>query len=307
MWTLSNRHRQPLLEVRGASRLLTLCPHEGEVVTSAEIDAAMENASDDPLTLHDAEVSAFGGTGLRSFAWLRVSVAESRFGSRWRHAMNIDTVVERIAQETARELEEFCSTGSLQYANERDHLAKCCKLATERVTASLTPPPALSPFAFGDKHGWLGLGLVDVVLRWTVAPTFIELKSGNGKNTLRPCVWDAVKLAIAVLKGNAANGYLLAASPAANWKLAGAELFDSRDEWKTLGPDIRDAFLPDWRKWELEGHIPGKVAVAFKTVALGTQHLTIAGTPWELRLARVESIGDQTVDWATVLESGADL
>jgi hypothetical protein len=63
----------------------------------------------------------------------------------------------------------------------------------------------------------------------------------------------------------------------------------------------RDRFLADWRKWELEPHIPGRVATAFRTVALGSFPLEIARTPWELRLARVEPIGDDWVDWPSVL------
>lgn len=218
-----------------------------------------------------------------------------------------DALLQGIAEETATELEKFCSKHGLPYADEQRCLAPCCKEATKRVAGSLDPPPALSPFAFGDKHGWLGLGLVDVVLRWPgedEPPTFLELKCGDKEHTLRPCVWDAVKLAIAVLKGNARAGYLLAGSPAASWEkpvVPGAELFESRPSWETLGPHIRDAFLPDWQKWEKEGHIPGEVAVKFKTVALGTHHLTIAETPWELRLARVEPIGDETDVWPTTL------
>jgi hypothetical protein len=208
-----------------------------------------------------------------------------------------------VADETARELEMFCVELQLTSPNERDHLARCCKTATARVAGALDPPPALSPYSFGDARGWIGLGTVDVVLRWTDRePTFLELKCGAGKHVLRPCVWDAVKLSTAVLGRNAASGYLLAGAPTSDWQalVPGADLFESA-EWVTLGPHIRDRFRSDWRKWELEPHIPGRVATAFRTVALGSFPLEIARTSWELRLARVEPIGDEWVDWPSVL------
>jgi hypothetical protein len=157
----------------------------------------------------------------------------------------------RLAVATASELETFCVERGLSSANERDHLAKCCKAVAVDLTAQLPEPrPALFPFGFGDRHGWIGLGGVDVVFRWTTrAPTFLELKCGSGTSALRPCVWDAVKLATAVLGGNASSAYMLAGAraPASVWsaRCAGAELFDS-GEWETTGPDIRERFRSDW-------------------------------------------------------------
>jgi len=216
-----------------------------------------------------------------------------------------DHLVGRVADETAGELELFCAVNQLSHANERDHLGKCCRIATARVAGALEQPPMLDPFAFGDPHGWVGLGLVDVVLRWADRPpTFLELKCGAGKRALKPCVWDAVKLSTAVLGGNACSGYLLAGAPMSDWqaRVPGADFFDSA-EWQTLGPHVRERFLADWRFWESETtpHIPGRVAARFRTIALGTFPLTIATTPWELRLARVEPIDDAWVDWPSAV------
>ena len=216
-----------------------------------------------------------------------------------------DHILARVDDETARELELFCAGKQLMYANERDHLAKCCKIATARVAGALKQPPALSPYAFGDLHGWVGLGLVDVVFRWADRrPTFLELKCGAGKNVLRPCVWDAVKLSTAVLGRNAGSGYLLAGAPTSDWRarVPGADLFESA-EWDTLGTHVRDRFLADWRFWQSEAtpHTPGRVAGGFRTAALGSFPLAIAMTPWELRL--VEPIGDGWVDWPSAIES----
>ena len=125
-----------------------------------------------------------------------------------------DDLLRSLAAATARELETLCAELTLTSPNERDHLAKCCKTATARLADALDPPAALSPYAFGDPHGWVGLGTVDVVLRWTDRePIFLELKCGAGKHVLRPCVWDAVKLSTAILGRNAASGYLLAGAP----------------------------------------------------------------------------------------------
>jgi hypothetical protein len=218
--------------------------------------------------------------------------------------MDVEGVLRRIAEETANELEEFCALHGVVHANEMRHLAPCCKVIVGRVADALTLRPALAPFGFGERHGWRGLGLVDAVLRWPdETATFIELKCGSGDESLKPCVWDAVKLATGVLGGNAAAGYLLAGAPASKWQVAvaGANLFKAA-EWETLGPGVRDDFISDWRKWEREGHIPGRVPSVFRTAPLGLYELTVGGAPWELRLARVEPVGRTWVDWPSTLD-----
>ena len=222
------------------------------------------------------------------------------------HSAADDDLVMRLAVDTASELEEFCAERALAHANERDHLARCCKTVAARIVAELPPPrPALAPFGFGERHEWIGLGGVDVVFRWdTREPTFVELKSGSSTGVLRPCVWDAVKLATAVLGGNASSGYMLAAAPASAWRAGylGAELFES-GEWLTLSPEIRDRFRSDWTFWESEAtpHVPGRVPAAIRTIACASTHLSIGGTSWELRVARVEPIGANWVVWPSVL------
>jgi hypothetical protein len=205
-----------------------------------------------------------------------------------------DELLRRVVEVTASELEEFCAVRRLEYANERDHLDPCCRVAVQRLVRELENPPALSPRDFGERHGWLGLGLVDVVFRWAdPGPTFVELKC----RALWPCVWDAVKLATAVLGGNAGAAYLVAGARASDWQkpIDGSQFFET-GEWKTLGPDVRDRFLSSWRLWERQGHIPGRVPTGFSTVALGAFQLTIGHVLWEVRLARVDSAGEWT-DW----------
>lgn len=129
-----------------------------------------------------------------------------------------DDLLLRVAEMTAMGLERFCAACNLRYANERDHLARCCRPAAMRIASTVEPRPALSPYGFGEKHGWVGLGTVDVVFRWPDRPAiFVELKCGAGTRILSACVWDAVKLATAVLGGNAGAGYLLAGAPTTSW------------------------------------------------------------------------------------------
>jgi hypothetical protein len=207
-------------------------------------------------------------------------------------------VVQRVAEMTAAELERFCADRQLVYANERDHLGKCCREALVRIIGGLDDAPALSPHTYGHKHGWIGVGSVDVVLRWRHCPaTFLELKCGARPNVLTACVWDALKLATALLGGNAGAGYLLAGAPATYWaaRKAGAEFFETA-EWDTLGPSVRNNYMAYWQLWESERHIPGRVPRHFSTASLGAFQLTIGNAAWELRLARVSPSGDW-IDW----------
>jgi hypothetical protein len=186
--------------------------------------------------------------------------------------------------------------------NEQSHLAPQCKLAAAEVAAPCDPTPALAPFDFGSRLGWVGLGNVDVVFRWPdCGAAFVELKCNRD---LSAWVWDAVKLAAGVLHGNADSSYLLAGAPTSAWMkpARGAELFADK-QWETLGRDIRDAYR-DWRySWQEEvpgRHIPGRVADEFETTALGSWPLTVGGVPWELRLARVRPVGETWRSWKCV-------
>ena len=204
----------------------------------------------------------------------------------------------QLARETAAELESHCAEKALSHANERDHLDRVCKQVAKRLAPTWSPDASVGPYGFGDKLGWVGLGLVDLVFRRPDRlPTFLELKCGAGKHTLSACVWDAVKLAAGLLAGNAEAGYLLAGAPLAQWQkpILGAQLFDSR-AWWTSSNEIRGAYSMWWWKWQNEPNIPGRVAATFHTKKLGSFPFQIAGAPWELRLARIEAHADWE-DW----------
>jgi hypothetical protein len=215
----------------------------------------------------------------------------------------IEERVRAIAAETAAELERHCAEAGLVTANEQKQLQPCCTRATQRLTAGWEPSADLSSKKFGDAVDWVGLGLVDVVLRWPDnRPTFIELKCGATKDTVGPCSWDALKLATGLLACNAGTGYLLAGMPATLWEAEplGSELFDSR-VWTAR--EMRDAFVSWWRHWEKEStpHIPGRVAASFATVAVEAFSLEIGAVPWELRLARVELNGTEWFQWSSTV------
>ena len=222
-------------------------------------------------------------------------------------AMNADDeLVQNLTAMTAVQLETLCANGAVVSPNERDHLSKACKMAAAAVASEMQVPPVLSPFGFGPLLGWIGLGNVDLVFRWPDRqPIFVELKCGCD---LTDCVWDVVKLSAAVLHGNAETGYLLAGAPVARWDAGtpGGEFFEE-GVWETRGRLVRDAYVKSWRRWQNEAvrrrpnrHIPGLIATAFRTVALGRYPFSVAGVRWEIRAARVDPAGSESVVWKCV-------
>lgn len=212
--------------------------------------------------------------------------------------MNDEHLVQ-LALETAVELERSCSELAIGHATESKHLDPTCKRVAKRLAPTWSPIASVGPYGFGDKLGWIGLGNVDVVFRRPdLLPTFLELKCGAKSDSLGPCVWDAVKVAAGVLAGNAEAGYLLAGAPLAQWQkpILGAQLFDSR-AWRTSGSEIRGAYSGWWWMWQKGPHIPGRVAATFHTKKLDSFRFQIAGTPWELRLAKVEPARPDWEDW----------
>ena len=144
----------------------------------------------------------------------------------------------------ARELEVLCAEKGLTYANEQKHLGPACKLVTALLARRYTSPPDLSPFDFGDRLGWVGLGNVDVVFRWPDRrPMFVELKCGSD---LTACVWDAVKLSSGVLHGNAALGIPSRGAPTSAWLKP------------TTGAELRRCEVADGRA-EYPSHLPKAV------------------------------------------------
>lgn len=213
----------------------------------------------------------------------------------------LDARLAELAEATAREVEAYCAAAGVSTANEQKHLDPCCKATAKALAGTWEPAPVFSTNAFGDTLGWIGLGNVDIVVVWDETPqTFLELKCGFDKDALGPCAWDVVKLAAGLLNGNAGTGYMLAGAPAAQWEkpILGAELFETH-EWRAS--DIRETYRSWFRFWEKDGHCPGRVAAAFRTVHIGSFGMEIAATRWELRLARVEPIGIEWLKWESLV------
>jgi hypothetical protein len=150
---------------------------------------------------------------------------------------------------------------------------------------------------------WPSLGAVDIAL--TVSPNkpvWVELKCGSSRDALGPCAWDAAKCAFGLARGDASAAYLVAGTSAATWGLPaqGAEFFDD-GVWK-LG-DLHETYASWWRLWEKDGYPVGRrMPAAFATEPELSTTFHVAGSPWELRLARVR-VADAVgwVDWSPLL------
>jgi hypothetical protein len=215
--------------------------------------------------------------------------------------MHDQGLIERLGKAVAREMPIVYAEKGRKNVSEMRHLQPATNRVLERLAPTWMPAPALGSKKFGDMLGWVGLGHVDNVLTWPDGSrTFLELKCGND---LSACVWDMVKLAAAVLGGNATSAYMLAGASVASWQkpTPGAEFFRSQ-EWQTMGFDVRARYEKWWRFWQNETtpHLPGRVAPAIRTVTLGSFGFVIAGEAWELRLARVEPVRTDWVDWPPI-------
>jgi hypothetical protein len=217
-----------------------------------------------------------------------------------------DQELRELAQEVAYELPGIYAAKGRPNLSEMHHLQPATNTVAAKLAPTWDPAPSLDGHEFGPKLGWVGLGNVDTVFAWPAGTrTFLELKCDRD---LSACVWDAVKLSAAVLNGNANAGYMLAGAPTSAWEkpAPGAELFESC-RWVTIGPGIRDRYRRWWWNWQEEivgdrpnRHIPGSVAASFETVPVGRFPFEVAGTPWQLRLARIETVGADWINWTCV-------
>jgi hypothetical protein len=150
---------------------------------------------------------------------------------------------------------------------------------------------------------WPRLGGVDIaLLRGDERPIAIELKCGEGRDSLGPCAWDALKLALGLQSRVVAAGYLLAATTAADWESGhrGSELFETA-ELETLV--LRERYLDWWRHWERLGDpLPLKVPSRFATRAICRASFAVAGAGWEVRVAAISASDDARVAWPSTLE-----
>lgn len=176
--------------------------------------------------------------------------------------------------------------------------------ALEEVAAASPSRPSVSPtLSHGLKEHWPRLGLFDVSLAWTPGPTvFGELKCASDEDTLMACGWDAAKCAFCLRHGVGQAMLLVAAAPAELWRAdcLGLELFRD-DEWEMV--DIRTRYAKGFRKFERDGYWPLKVPSRFSTVFISRCEFEISGREWEIGVARVEPLGEDSLEWKPFLPS----
>jgi hypothetical protein len=196
-----------------------------------------------------------------------------------------------LAEDTAMRLEAHASEQALGWVNERDHLAKCLRASmVERLPGTGFRPARRGERKCDFPQAFPGVGDVDALLVGQAgAPVWIELKCGSDlKRTLAPCGYDLVKCALGLVCGSASEAFLLAGAPRALWAIEspGTDLF-SGGAWRAQR--LRSVFAEAFREYEeLADPRPTRVPAAFAVKAFAERPtFSVAGVPWELRLARV--------------------
>lgn len=147
---------------------------------------------------------------------------------------------------------------------------------------------------------WPRLGSVDLAVTWPNADRIlVELKCGTNRDSLGPCIWDAAKLALALLRGEGTRAYQLAGAPEASWKrpIRGCELLG---DGRWTATEYREVYLDWWRHWEKQADPqPSDLPAAIETVEIGVFPFSVAGQAWELRVSRVAT-PKAVVPWPSV-------
>ncbi len=185
------------------------------------------------------------------------------------------------------------------HITEARHLQPVFRAALEEVAADAAGRPEVSPsLGHGLKPEWPRLGTFDISLAWQETTVYGELKCGADALTLSACGWDAAKCAFALMRGVGAGMVLVAAAPAEMWAIGvtGTELWLGGD-WRMR--DIRERYHAGFTKWEREGYKPATVPAGFSTRPVGAGPVTFAivGGPWELHVAAVENVSDDSLTW----------
>jgi hypothetical protein len=182
------------------------------------------------------------------------------------------------------------------------HLQAKLKEALKDCASTARPPPSVSPsLRHGLEPEWPRLGTFDISLRWAGVDVFGEVKCGEDELTLSACGWDAAKEAFCLQHGVGAGMLLVAAAPEGMWEAPGlgVELF-SDHEWDMA--DIRTRYAAGFRKWEHDGYKPDYVFRRLRTFEVSrTDSFDVAGTDWLIRVARVEAVDGERMDWVPFL------
>lgn len=177
----------------------------------------------------------------------------------------------------------------LTRVNERDHLQPwSVEILREVAMDEGSRLRVGTSFRLDYPEHWPGVGNVDLTLTGGGAPpVLVELKCGAGSDALGPCAWDVAKSALTLRMGTACATYLLGATTTAMWQrpVRGAEFFHA-GQWDTA--NIRSRYEDWWRSWQKRPDpLPRRLTLRGSTQPIAAARFSVAGTDWELRLARV--------------------
>ena len=186
----------------------------------------------------------------------------------------------------------------LERINERDHLQPWSRELLAEVQPRGYRAEVRTAVKLSYPEHWPRLGDVDIALvEPDIAPAFLELKCGAGRDALGACAWDLLKLALAVRMGTCSAGYLVAATESAGWEagIDGAELFEA-GAWQAT--ELRERYGSWFRSYESRDDPPIlRVPAAGSLEPVGEASFGIAGTPWSLRISRVLVDGESWQEW----------
>lgn len=202
----------------------------------------------------------------------------------------------RAADASGERLAAIATDEQIDRLREDRHLqpvfAVCLREAASADGETISPH-----LSHGLKREWPRLGRFDVSVRVERRDVVGELKCGIGPAKLDACAWDMAKLAFVLHHGVGSAGLLVACTDQRTWEASslGSELLDT-GVWDMA--DIRERYAAGFRRWEGDGYKPNRVLRWARTTALHhAEPFDIAGEPWSIRLARVEPVSEEIMDW----------
>jgi hypothetical protein len=220
--------------------------------------------------------------------------------------MKTDDFFGQVAAATAAALARRAAEEHLQQVNEQKHLQPACSHAANLAAAGWDPKAIASTQLRLLFAEWPRVGCFDLALTEPGRnPTVAELKCGSGMDALGPCVWDAMKCALALQRGVVSAAYLLAGAPTKQWSkpIRGGE-FLATGSWQAA--DLRVTYKDWWCHWQKLGDPqPNLLPISFETIGVGIYPFVVAGGPWELRLARVARAAETSLAWPQILTTSS--
>lgn len=214
-------------------------------------------------------------------------------------AEDLQALVMATVEPAARAVEALAHEKGPKKVNEQSHLAPAYRRVLADAVKDTRYRTALpNERKLGDRPEWLDVGDVDALVAGPDGAAWVELKCGTSHETLCACAWDAPKMALALRVGRTRCAYLLAGTTTEHWRdrIRGAELFGEYREEDTK--DNRRRFADWWRHWERRPDpLPVCLPARYATELLVTEPFRVAGTEYELRLARVTVVADEDYAW----------